>query len=44
MIPMLIGCLIAPQRSARVLEQSGFSDVEITGYDFFACVGYPGRS
>ena len=32
----LSGCT-APGRATRILEDDGFTDVEITGYNFFAC-------
>lgn len=33
---LLVSC-IAPDRSRAVLEKSGFKNIEITGYQWFAC-------
>lgn len=33
---MLFGCTDAPG-AKRVLEQNGYKDVQITGYNWFAC-------
>lgn len=32
----LVGCT-APDRSHRILTENGYTDIELTGYSWFAC-------
>lgn len=34
---LVSGCCTDPQNATRILEENGYSDVQITGYNWAAC-------